>query len=95
MTVFNGGKLANVCGMNKPCHKKSPEEEKADTFLMLIVNSLAILYLYNQFSNLRKAGSKYLLGIYHTMNRHDVTLTLQVSLLYSLYLLVLYLVAVS
>jgi hypothetical protein len=63
MTVFNGGKLANVCGMNKPCHKKSPEEEKADTFLMLIVNSLAILYLYNQFSNLRKAGSKYLLGI--------------------------------
>lgn len=29
---------------------------------MIIVNSLAILYLYNQFSSLRKAGSKYLLG---------------------------------
>ena len=31
---------------------------------MIIVNSLAVLYLYNQFSNLRKVGSKYLLGMY-------------------------------
>ena len=37
--------------------------QKADAFLMIIVNSLAILYLYNQFSSLRKAGSKYLLGM--------------------------------
>lgn len=31
---------------------------------MIIVNSLAVLYLYNQFSNLRKVGSKYLLGMH-------------------------------
>lgn len=29
---------------------------------MIIVNSLAILYLYNQFTSLKKVGSKYLLG---------------------------------
>ena len=36
--------------------------QKADTFLMVIVNSLAVLYLYNQFMSLRKTGSKYLLS---------------------------------
>ena len=36
--------------------------QKADTFVMVIVNILAILYLYNQFVSLRKTGSKYLLS---------------------------------
>ena len=31
--------------------------------LLSIVNSLAVIYVYNQFSSLRKAGSKYLLGM--------------------------------
>ena len=30
--------------------------------MLSIVNSLAVIYIYNQFSSLRKAGSKYLLG---------------------------------
>ena len=34
----------------------------ADTVLLSIVNSLAVIYIYNQFASLRKAGSKYLLG---------------------------------
>ena len=36
--------------------------QKSDTVMLLIVNSLAVIYIYNQFSSLRKAGSKYLLG---------------------------------
>lgn len=35
---------------------------KGADVLLMIVNCLAVLYIYNQFSNLRKAGSKYLLG---------------------------------
>ena len=27
-----------------------------------MINSLAVIYVYNQFSSLRKAGSKYLLS---------------------------------
>ena len=30
--------------------------------MLSIVNCLAVIYIYNQFSKLRKAGSKYLLG---------------------------------
>ena len=30
--------------------------------MLSIVNSLAVVYIYKQFSSLRKAGSKYLLG---------------------------------
>ena len=36
--------------------------QKSDTVMLSIVNSLAVIYIYNQFSSLRKAGSKYLLG---------------------------------
>ncbi len=42
--------------------------QKSDTVLLSIVNCLAVIYIYNQFSKLRKAGSKYILGQYtHTM----------------------------
>lgn len=27
MSILSGGKLGVVCGINKPCQKKSPEEE--------------------------------------------------------------------
>lgn len=37
-----------------------------------MINSLAVIYVYNQFSSLRKAGSKYLLSMY--MNTHTHTL---------------------
>ncbi len=41
--------------------------QKSDTVLLSIVNCLAVIYIYNQFSKLRKAGSKYILGQYtHT-----------------------------
>ena len=30
--------------------------------MLSIVNCLAVIYIYKQFSSLRKAGSKYLLG---------------------------------
>lgn len=36
--------------------------QKSDTVMLSIVNCLAVIYIYNQFSSLRKAGSKYLLG---------------------------------
>eukprot|EP00731_Ephydatia_muelleri_P016596 Em0009g1020a len=62
MSVLSEGKVGYVCGINKPCSAKAKEDEGTDVLLM-IVNSLAVFYIYNQFSNLRKAGSKYLLGI--------------------------------
>ncbi len=33
-----------------------------DSVMLSIVNILAVIYVYHQFSSLRKAGSKYLLG---------------------------------
>ncbi len=42
--------------------------QQSDTVLLSVVNCLAVIYIYNQFSKLRKAGSKYILGQYtHTM----------------------------
>lgn len=63
MSVLSGGKVGTFCGPSKPCQAKPKAEENSDTVMLSIVNSLAVIYIYNQFSNLRKAGSKYLLGI--------------------------------
>ena len=46
----------------KPPDALSVFPQVADTVLLSIVNSLAVIYIYNQFASLRKAGSKYLLG---------------------------------
>lgn len=46
----------------KPSDALSVFPQVADTVLLSIVNSLAVIYIYNQFASLRKAGSKYLLG---------------------------------
>ena len=45
-----------------PCMHTHTQQSDA---VMLIVNCLAVIYIYNQFSRLRKAGSKYLLGEHH------------------------------
>lgn len=58
--VLSGGKVGTLCGINKPCQD---EEETSDVVLLAMINSLAVIYVYNQFSSLRKAGSKYLLSI--------------------------------
>ena len=36
--------------------------QASDVVLLAMINSLAVIYVYNQFSSLRKAGSKYLLS---------------------------------
>ena len=37
-------------------------KQTSDVVLLAMINSLAVIYVYNQFSSLRKAGSKYLLS---------------------------------
>lgn len=44
--------------------------QRADTVMLSVVNSLAVIYIYKQFSSLRKAGSKYLLGEYNYKCNH-------------------------
>lgn len=46
--------------------------------MLSIVNSLAVIYIYNQFSSLRRAGSKYLLG----------KAVSKISMVYCIYLMV-------
>ena len=58
----NGTTVVSVCDIFCLYMYFSAMLQKSDTFLLVVVNCLAILYLYNQFSNLKKAGSKYLLG---------------------------------
>jgi len=61
ISLVSGGK---VSGLNNPRKLKSDDDEQAaDTVLLSIVNSLAVIYIYNQFSSLRKeARSNHLLG---------------------------------
>lgn len=56
------GELKSFTHNLKPPNALSVFVQVADTVLLSIVNSLAVIYIYNQFASLRKAGSKYLLG---------------------------------
>ncbi|CAG5133215.1 unnamed protein product [Candidula unifasciata] len=52
----------NACGWNHAC--TSDQETKiSDVVILSLTRYLAVIYIYFQFRNLRKLGSKYLLGL--------------------------------
>ncbi|XP_013394570.1 3-hydroxy-3-methylglutaryl-coenzyme A reductase [Lingula anatina] len=52
-----------ICGWNYICPKEEEEFYSSDILILAITRCLAVMYIYLQFRNLRKLGSKYLLGI--------------------------------
>lgn len=40
MSVLSGGNVGKVCGINKPCQKKSPEEEVTSRFNLVLCTYL-------------------------------------------------------
>ncbi|KAL8582291.1 hypothetical protein ACOMHN_037048 [Nucella lapillus] len=62
MNVYASPGLDKICGWNYIC--RSEEEVKSsDIIILSITRCLAVMYIYLQFRNLRRLGSKYLLGI--------------------------------
>ncbi|XP_055877025.1 3-hydroxy-3-methylglutaryl-coenzyme A reductase-like isoform X2 [Biomphalaria glabrata] len=53
---------SKVCGWNYICHNEE-EMKSSDVIIFSLTRCLAIMYIYLQFRNLRKLGSKYLLGL--------------------------------
>lgn len=53
---------SKVCGWNYVCHNEE-EMKSSDMIILSLTRCLAVMYLYLQFRNLRKLGSKYLLGL--------------------------------
>uniref|UniRef100_A0A0B7BAU7 3-hydroxy-3-methylglutaryl coenzyme A reductase n=1 Tax=Arion vulgaris TaxID=1028688 RepID=A0A0B7BAU7_9EUPU len=51
-----------VCGWNYVCANEE-EMKSSDLIILSLTRCLAIMYIYLQFRNLRKLGSKYLLGL--------------------------------
>lgn len=51
-----------ICGWNYLC-TVTEDMKSSDVIVLTITRCLAIMYVYLQFRNLRKLGSKYLLGI--------------------------------
>ncbi|KAL5004158.1 hypothetical protein ScPMuIL_017614 [Solemya velum] len=60
MSMFTGND--KVCGWNYFCPQEQ-EVKSSDIIILSITRCLAVMYIYLQFRNLRKLGSKYLLGI--------------------------------
>ncbi|KAL3866136.1 hypothetical protein ACJMK2_043465 [Sinanodonta woodiana] len=60
MSLLKGAN--QICGWNYVC---SEEEniKRSDVIIMSVTRCLAVVFIYMQFRNLRKFGSKYLLGI--------------------------------
>ncbi|KAI0233587.1 3-hydroxy-3-methylglutaryl-coenzyme A reductase [Lamellibrachia satsuma] len=52
----------HVCGWNYHCEEVD-DVKSSDVIILAITRCLAVMYVYLQFRNLRKLGSKYLLGI--------------------------------
>lgn len=53
-----------ICGFNYKCAQDYESDIKSsDVIILTITRCLAVIYIYLQFRNLRKLGSKYLLGI--------------------------------
>ncbi|KAK2178713.1 hypothetical protein NP493_532g01007 [Ridgeia piscesae] len=52
----------HVCGWNYQCEEVN-DVKSSDVIILAITRCLAVMYVYLQFRNLRKLGSKYLLGI--------------------------------
>ncbi|CAL1537459.1 unnamed protein product [Lymnaea stagnalis] len=53
---------SKVCGWNYVCQNEE-EMKSSDMIILSLTRCLAIMYVYLQFRNLRKLGSKYLLGL--------------------------------
>ncbi|XP_059172811.1 3-hydroxy-3-methylglutaryl-coenzyme A reductase-like [Physella acuta] len=53
---------SKVCGWNYICQNEE-EIKSSDMIILSLTRCLAIVYIYLQFRNLRKLGSKYLLGL--------------------------------
>ncbi|XP_064607841.1 3-hydroxy-3-methylglutaryl-coenzyme A reductase-like isoform X2 [Liolophura sinensis] len=60
MSMFTGDD--RVCGWNYVCPQEQ-DVKSSDIIILAITRCLAVMYIYLQFRNLRKLGSKYVLGI--------------------------------
>ncbi|ESO88291.1 hypothetical protein LOTGIDRAFT_126248 [Lottia gigantea] len=63
MSLFTS--TEKVCGWNYICPQNDihPDMKSSDLIIMTITRCLAVIYIYLQFRNLRRLGSKYLLGV--------------------------------
>ncbi|XP_010287269.1 PREDICTED: 3-hydroxy-3-methylglutaryl-Coenzyme A reductase isoform X2 [Phaethon lepturus] len=61
MKMFTGND--KICGWNYECPKLEEDVLSSDIIILTITRCIAILYIYFQFQNLRRLGSKYILGI--------------------------------
>ncbi|XP_076443299.1 3-hydroxy-3-methylglutaryl-coenzyme A reductase-like isoform X2 [Babylonia areolata] len=62
MSIYGSPGMDKVCGWNYICHNEE-EVKSSDIIILAITRCLAVMYIYLQFRNLRRLGSKYLLGI--------------------------------
>ncbi|KAK7499766.1 hypothetical protein BaRGS_00009107 [Batillaria attramentaria] len=62
MSVYTSHGIDKVCGWNYVCSNEE-EVKSSDIIILAITRCLAVMYIYLQFRNLRRLGSKYLLGI--------------------------------
>ncbi|XP_077865070.1 3-hydroxy-3-methylglutaryl-coenzyme A reductase-like, partial [Saccoglossus kowalevskii] len=60
MNMFTGND--KICGWNYDC-SQNEDIMSSDIIIMTITRCLAVFYIYLQFQNLRRIGSKYILGI--------------------------------
>nr|KAG5708561.1 hypothetical protein BaRGS_032982 [Batillaria attramentaria] len=61
MSVYTSHGIDKVCGWNYVCSNEE-EVKSSDIIILAITRCLAVMYIYLQFRNLRRLGSKYLLG---------------------------------
>lgn len=62
MSVYSSNGINKICGWNYVCPQEE-EVKSSDIMILAITRCLAVMYIYLQFRNLRRLGSKYLLGI--------------------------------
>ncbi|KAK7116442.1 3-hydroxy-3-methylglutaryl-coenzyme A reductase-like isoform X1 [Littorina saxatilis] len=62
MSVYASHNLYKLCGWNYVCQNEE-EIKSSDIIILAITRCLAVMYIYLQFRNLRRLGSKYILGI--------------------------------
>lgn len=61
MSVYASPSFNKICGWNYVCHNED-EIKSSDIIILAFTRCLAVMYIYLQFRNLRRLGSKYLLG---------------------------------
>uniref|UniRef100_A0A672MW21 3-hydroxy-3-methylglutaryl coenzyme A reductase n=1 Tax=Sinocyclocheilus grahami TaxID=75366 RepID=A0A672MW21_SINGR len=52
-----------ICAWNRQCPKAQEKILSGDVIILTVTRCVAIVYIYIQFKNLRRLGSKYILGI--------------------------------